>query len=155
MQDVSTLVTPARARFPRRAFAVAVLLLLLGAAIVWMGTIPREPVSDPELRSLRAEAAQASAAVARLESRVADMRSDLKTLDASNERMRSRLGKVSTGLWGSLDRLRASLREARGTAAGANQEAMAALERAENAARNLSVLEDRFEYHLRSDHGGG
>ncbi|HWL66308.1 MAG TPA: hypothetical protein VNP73_10080 [Actinomycetota bacterium] len=154
MQDVSTMVRPARARFPWRGLLMGALAVTAAAGIAW-AAVPRPASSDPDLTAVRTQAAAATEAVARLEAQVADLKADLRALDRSGDRTGARLGKATTALWGSLDRLRTSLKDQRGATSAANQEALAALERAESAARNLSVLEDRFEYHLRSDHGGG
>jgi hypothetical protein len=87
--------------------------------------------------------------------RLSAVKKDVAALQKDNTRMGARLERVTDSLWASLKNVRGLVAEARSGSNEALAEVGSALERAESAARNLSVLEDRFEYHLRTDHGGG
>lgn len=106
-------------------------------------------------RSATARALAAEEAVADLQRELNGVESRLDDLTADRKQLSGRLERVSTALWDSLRRLRGDV----AAAADGSKSALARVEDAaadaEGAARQLSVLEDRFEYHLRQDHGGG
>jgi chromosome segregation ATPase len=86
-----------------------------------------------------------------LESRVdalansfAEVRRDREHIDAKVKKLRE-----------ALNDLRSSLKDVRSSAGSAASDAGAALAEAQELARDLAVLEQRYEYHLRRYHGGG
>ena len=96
-------------------------------------------------------ATQALDEVDTLESRIdalassfAEVRRDRDRIDATVEKLRE-----------TLRDLRASLGNVRSSAGSAASDAGAALAEAQELARDLAVLEQRYEYHLRRYHGGG
>jgi methyl-accepting chemotaxis protein len=90
-------------------------------------------------------------AVDDLEVRLEGLEDDLDAAGKVGERV----DKVSERLWASLGKLRKSLEEVRSGAGEAAANADAALVRAEQAARDLALLGNRYDYHLRRYHGGG
>lgn len=117
-----------------------------------------DPAEKERLDDARTAAAEAMEAVDDLELRIEDLEDDLEEATDVTERVdkvSQRVGKVSERLWTSLAKLRASLDEVRAGAADAGATASSALARAEQAARDLAVLGNRYDYHLRRYHGGG
>ncbi|HEX2196678.1 MAG TPA: hypothetical protein VHJ76_07105 [Actinomycetota bacterium] len=110
-----------------------------------------DPAAKERLDDARESAAEAVAAVDDLEDRIAELEDDLD--DAG--RVSERVDRVTERLWDSLAKLRKSLDEAEAGASDASATAGAALGRAEQAARDLAVLGNRYDYHLRRYHGGG
>ena len=110
-----------------------------------------DPAAKERLDDAREAAAEAAAAVDDLEDRIAALEDDLD--DAAG--VKERVDRVAERLWGSLGKLRKSLDDVRSGASDAAATADAALSRAEQAARDLAVLGNRYDYHLRRYHGGG
>ncbi|MGH2729345.1 MAG: hypothetical protein ACRDJI_01925 [Actinomycetota bacterium] len=79
-----------------------------------------------------------------LASSFADVRRDDDRIDETVKKLRQ-----------TLRDLRASLKSVRSSAGSAASDAGAALAEAQELARDLAVLEQRYEYHLRRYHGGG
>ncbi len=139
-----------------RPLALLVAGLLLGACGVGsLGTDGASaPLADPRVD-------EALSSVALLEERIVELEEELDRRAAGQTKLRRRLDKVSKRLWGSLKGLREQLQGARAESSDASSEAAAAsgaageaLTRAEAAARDLTVLRDRFDYHLRQEGGG-
>jgi hypothetical protein len=107
----------------------------------------------------RAEADEALQAVdamkADLEALRADLEADAGRLRRQRERMTGRLDSVRERLWGALSSLRDTIAGLRHDSSAAVSEAASALDEARSAAKDLAVLESRYDYHLRRDHGGG
>lgn len=110
-----------------------------------------DPAAKERLDDARATADEALDAVAGLEARLEIAEADLEQAG----RVSKRVDEVSERLWASLAKLRRSLDEVRAEAGDAGADADAALGRAEQAARDLALLENRYDYHLRRYHGGG
>ncbi len=110
-----------------------------------------DPAAKERLDDARAAADEALEAVSVVEARIAGLEDDLD--DAA--RVSDRVDRVSERLWASLARLGKSLDDLRAGAGAAAASADAALARAEQAARDLAVLDNRYDYHLRRYHGGG
>ncbi|HEX2241156.1 MAG TPA: hypothetical protein VHJ82_08475 [Actinomycetota bacterium] len=128
-----------RALISARFQAIATVLLVAASAC---GTGAAE-----EAQASRRQAQAASEAVEDLTQRVADLESDLSSLDSRWER---RLDDALEDLKSVREKLRTSLA---GLREKTESTAMDALARAEEALRQLTVLEDRFEYHLRRSEG--
>ena len=126
-------------------------LLLFVALVIALPACARTeaPAPDDDAAAATAEA------LADLDERVATLEADLASLETARERAGNRLRKLSGRLKGALDRLRDSLAEVRATAGTSGDNAAAALATANSAARDLEVLEERYDYHLRRYHGGG
>lgn len=86
-------------------------------------------------------------AVAALEDEVAGLENRLDDARRKGAALSSRLDKATERLWESLGRVRASAGDAAGSASGA-------LSAAQSAAREIAVLTQRFDYHLRQTGGG-
>lgn len=111
----------------------------------------------------------AAAAVAALEARVADLEEQVEVGGSEDVRLSEQVASVGRKLERQVDSLRASMRDLRGAVGDARSGARSARERAETAAgraetalaraeelaRDLRVLEDRFNVHMRRHHGGG
>jgi len=142
------------ARVTIRYMYRAVALILVAAFA--FGACGDEPsgASQEELDEARAEAAAATEAVDRLEARIETLEDDVAAAADASEGFTMKLRTATKGLRDSLGNLRASLADVRSGVAGAADDAAAAAGQVGAVARDLSVLEDRFNFHLR-DHGGG
>ena len=116
-------------------------------------------VTPAALKQAQDDAAEALSAVEGLEEDLDEALSELEEARSeANEgadKVDKRLGYLSNRLKNAIDSLRASLADVRASASGAASEVDSALAKAEQAAKDLAVLESRFNYHLRRDHGGG
>jgi chromosome segregation ATPase len=101
------------------------------------------------------EASAASDRAEQLEMRLDDLSSQLDRASRARAKMVERLGALRERLWGSINSVRAGLGESRSASAAAAADAAEALSRAGKVARDLAVLEGRYDYHLRRYHGGG
>lgn len=157
IQDMSTLARrlPSPRRPVLKVMVAAGLLLVTGAAIGWAVNVQLVAADGRSVATVQAQAADANSAIDALTGRLASLKKDVAALQEGNDRTTERLGRVTDSLWASLRKVRGLVSDARAGSNDALAEAGSALQRAESAARNLSVLEDRFEYHLRADHGGG
>ena len=126
----------------------------IGAGSAWALTRPQTPAID-QARSAHVAADEARATATALSSRLDRLQEEIGRLELRYERFGRRLAAARADLRAALERLRSSLADARQTSRSAGSQAQDAIARVENAARQLSVLEDRFEYHLQRDHGGG
>lgn len=108
-------------------------------------------LKDEEARKLASDSMRA---VDLLEERAAELEAEIETLRSEKDDAAERLDTISGRLWSSLSKLRESLNEAKEGNAAALSEASSAAGQAASAARSLTILENRFEYHLRQ-HGGG
>lgn len=84
-----------------------------------------------------------------------DLEGEVTRLRRQRERMAGSLDVVRERLWGALSSLRDTIGGLRQDSSAAASEAASALDEARSAAKDLAVLESRFDYHLRRDHGGG
>jgi chromosome segregation ATPase len=90
-----------------------------------------------------------------LEKRMERVRVELEHAEDARSRMVARLATLRERLWASISSLRTGLGDARSMSGAAAAEADDALARAGQVARDLSVLQQRYDYHLRRYHGGG
>ena len=152
---MSSIARPLTRGFPIGLFLAAAVLVAGSSAGAWLWASRGSDAGVGTARSAAARAAAAEAAVDELSADVAVLTRRLNEAIAANDKLAGRLDRVSETLWASIRRLRGELAAAR----SGSKEALAGVEgavaEARSAARQLSVLEDRFEYHLRSDHGGG
>jgi hypothetical protein len=113
-------------------------------------------------QKLREEADRARAAAAEALDAVDSMRVELDALEdriarrgEERARVAGKLRKTREHLWRAVSGLRETISGLRDESSGAASEAASALAEAQSAAKTVAVLESRFEYHLRRDHGGG
>ena len=137
-----------------KAVPLVALLILSGCA---QGDAPG--VEAAGLEAAQEAAAEANEAVAELEERVAELESDLRSSADEADDVRSELGAklkdVRERVWASISDLRSSIEGVKGEAASAVSDATSALGQVAAALRELNVLEDRFDYHVNKQHGGG
>ena len=149
-------------RVPSAALVAAVGLALVASTGAWLWAragsdagLGAAQDARVDAAQAQADAAQAQAAVERLTDEVARLEKQVEALKANEAKGLAQIDRVKESLWEALGRLRVSTNEAAAGSEIAQANVQAALDEAASAARALSVLEDRFEYHLRSDHGGG
>lgn len=137
----------------KRAVALGVVSLIALGGLTSCGR--DEPAAAAEDRAARetAKAAQAeveelAAGLEDLESELDEVRTELDDVRADRKDTAARIERVAGRIWDSISSLRSALNDTEGLSA----EIDAALGEARAAARALSVLESRFEYHLRNDH---
>lgn len=139
----------------RAMYRMTALLLIL-PFIAACGTAEAlDPAAAKKLEQAQQSADRAEKAVAVLQTRVAELEGELRAAGNSAAGARKRLAQVSERLWSSLKKARTAAGEVRSTASGAAGSAASALATALQAAKELTVLKDRFDYHLVHDHGGG
>ena len=109
---------------------------------------------DEQLARATEQSEQALGRIGELEARLDELEGDLDSARAGNEDLTGRLDGVSGRLEKSIDKLRGSLDKLESSVAGAGADADDALGVAGEAARDISVLGNRLDYHLRN-HGGG
>ena len=132
---------------------VSVAVISAAGSWAWAQRSADDGVGAARTATERAVAAQA--AVADLSADVERLEQRLAAITRDGDRSAERLGRVKESLWASLGRVRSDLAAARSGSKEALASVGSAVAEAQAAARKLSVLEDRFEYHLRADHGGG
>lgn len=132
-------------RWMSRAAVALFLALFLGACAA--GETRQEP------------SAEMTEALTTLEDRITDLeaeiRSDLEAQEDDGAKLGDRLDRLTARLERSLERLRDALGDAKDGSAEAQEAAASALSTARSVASDLSVLEERYDYHLRRYHGGG
>ena len=136
-------------RTMKRALATLLLILALGACGDDSPT--GALLKDTEARELASDSMRA---VDLLEERAGELEAELEELRSGRSEAADRLETVTQRLWSSLSKVREALAEVKDGNAAAASEASSALSQASSAARSLTILENRFEYHLRQ-HGGG
>lgn len=90
-----------------------------------------------------------------IEARLDTVETDLSAASDERSQMEDRLEALSDKLDRALERLREAIEGVRAGSAEASDAAASALANAQAVASDLSVLEERYEYHLRRYHGGG
>lgn len=143
-----------------RSMMRAIALLLVASTLGACGDDgdigdPAAAASADQVRAAEEEASAAAAAVARLETRIEALEEQLDAAADAGSKAEKRLDHLAGRLKRSVEDLRASMREVRGVADGAAAEVSAALSKVSEVARKLTVLEDRFNFHLKKEHGGG
>ena len=129
-----------------RAIAIVAALAVLTAC----GSDAGADRTDPADAAARAQAAEALDRVASLTDRVERLGSELKARERAQPRM---VDGLETRMGVLAERLREALAAVRAAAESAGADADAAAAEIGGIARSLSVLKERFDYHLRN--GGG
>lgn len=128
---------------PLMARAALALLIALSFGACASADAPSEPSTET------------TQALSAIEDRVADLEADLLAAEDDRTKLDDRIAALGDKLDRSLERLREALAEARSGSSQAADSAASALATAQSVASDLSVLEERYEYHLRRYHGGG
>jgi hypothetical protein len=146
-------------RLPRRTASRRAGWAVAGCLVLAAAGCGREQIRDESARDTAGRALQAAAdlgdRVATLEAAVAEARHSLSAARTRARATAAEMRSLERRLRESLDGIRTNLETARSTVASASEDAAAALDHAAQSVRDLSVLEKRFEYHLRIYHGGG
>ena len=138
--------------------ATGALLLILAAAALFLSVWSRE--SSEAATEVAAEQAallaDARAEIDALEERAGLLEADLAEATAASrsDDLALRMEEVTARLWASVKKLRAALSESRSTGKAAASDAASAAANAGAALRELTILENRFEYHLRQEGSG-
>jgi chromosome segregation ATPase len=134
----------------------ALLVLAVLTAFVVAACGSEEPddsaALEEALTEARETAEEANEAVSDLETRVDDLVADLDRLDAQGRNFSDKFDRIHKDLRDSIANLRESLSGARSDASEARSTADSALGEVNASLERLSVLENRFDYHLRNDH---
>lgn len=109
---------------------------------------------DEALAAARQRAEDALQGLRELERRTGELEGELGDLRAEGDDLTSRLDALAAKLKRRTERLEASIADAKSSASSAAGEAGDALNTAGEAAREISILTNRLNYHLRN-HGGG
>jgi predicted nucleic acid-binding Zn-ribbon protein len=139
------------------ALAILVIVALAALGVTAWGSSRGSDVAAEAAQAAEAQADRLDAALAEIEAlqeRTRELETELAGIEESSGRAGSQLDRVSGRLWGSLDKLRRSVADAKSANSSAASDAASALANAGAALRDLAILENRFEYHLRQ-HGGG
>jgi len=144
---------------PMKAAALAVLVIvaLAGLVVTAWGSNRDSGVAAQAAQVARDQADRLDGALAQidaLQERTMELEAELAETEERSGRAGSQLERVSGRLWSSLDKLRRSVADAKSANSSASSDAATALANAGSALRDLAILENRFEYHLRQ-HGGG
>lgn len=131
-----------------RAIAIVAALAVLTACASDAGSAR----SDPADAAARAQAAEALDRVASLADRVERLGSEIQGQERAQRRI---VDRIETRLGVLAERLREALAAVRVAAESAGADADAAAAQIGGIAGNLSVLKERFDYHLRNSNGGG
>ena len=133
----------------------AVLLILAVAALV-LPACGREG-SDAATQAAAEQSRlldDARAEIAALEARALELEESLAAIEEEREDAGTRVDRVTERLMSSLAKVREALSETKAAGNSAAGDAASALANAGAALRDLTILENRFEYHLRQ-HGSG
>ena len=142
----------ARTRSPQARLLVG----LLGLALVAAAACGDGGESVDNARAAADSAIeQVEELTARIESLESELDDALNQAEKSDRALAGRLDGARGRLDKALDRLRKSTDAAAGAAETAAANSSSALAKAEEAARSLNVLQERYDYHLRRYHGGG
>ncbi|MDQ3645384.1 MAG: hypothetical protein M3345_00445 [Actinomycetota bacterium] len=128
----------------------------LVVAVVLVAPACGREASDAQTKAAAEQAQLLDETRAELEvltERTEELGSHLDELEAGREDAAAQLDRVSERLWASLAKVREAVSEAKSAGGAASSDADSALANASAALRDLTILENRFEYHL-SQHGG-
>lgn len=129
-------------------------MLAAVAALLLLPSCGDSDSSDAALAGARRDAAQALDEVDALGTRLDVVESDLTSARDDAAATSGRLDRLAKQLRGAIADLRESLSSAEESASGAQTNASEALDEAQSIAREVAVLSNRLDYHLRN-HGGG
>jgi uncharacterized protein YoxC len=139
----------------KRARGFVLVILALGT-LVLPACGPGEETDEAE-RAAAEQAERLDEALGEIEDlklRTQELEDELAVIEDDRQAKAADLDRVSERLWASLAKLRGALADAKASVDSASSEASSALANAGAAAREVTILENRFEYHLRQ-HGGG
>lgn len=109
-----------------------------------------DAATERDLAGARASAKEALARVERLEDRLTEVEAVLRSARSERAAVERLVRRRAERLGAAVTRLRSSLEELRAKGSAVAEDAARALATATAAARDISVLTRRFDYHLRS-----
>ena len=127
-------------------------LALLFVALTLVNCGRDAPETDGATTETIEAAADALEAVDELEAQTDELAADIADLRSDRKALAARVGKISGKLRAALADLKTSLRDIEDDVDGATATAGDALARIGGVARDLEVMENRFDYHLREGH---
>ena len=110
--------------------------------------------ADEALATAQRRADNALEGVSELEDRTGQLETELSGLRADGDDLTARLDALAAKLKERTEKLESSIAKAKGASSAAAGDAAGALGTASEAAREISILTNRLNYHLRN-HGGG
>ncbi len=137
-------------RAMQRAALVLMVAFLAAASFVACGS--SDDSTADEGADAQALAEEATELIHDLEVRTDDLAAELDRMDAERRRLADKFDRVHKDLRDAISNVRSSLSDATADAASARDTAQSALNELDAARKRLSVLENRFDYHLRNDH---
>lgn len=137
-------------RAMKRAAAILVLAVLAAVSLASCGP-SEEPADSGALEDAQQAADEANESVADLETRVEDLVAEIDRLAADGRSLSKKFERIHKDLRDSIANVRSSLSDASSDAQAARASADSALGEVEAALERMAVLENRFDYHLRSD----
>jgi chromosome segregation ATPase len=136
----------------RRGAAAVAILAVLGAC---GDAEALDPAVERRIEQALERAEDAEKSVAGLERRIENLSARLTAAEDARDELAAVLDAKTSRLRRAIRDARAAIDGARGSADSAAHEASSALAEARKAARDLSVLGQRYDYHLKRYHGGG
>lgn len=138
------------ARFHRAGRGAAALALVALALASCGGAETLGDAAQEQIDEAGSQATEALATVDSLTERVSVLEDELAGVTLERKRLSKRLDEMASALALQVERLEKKLAAANGSASAAAASAESALAAAREAARNLTVLEQRFDYHLKN-----
>lgn len=130
-------------------------LCLVALLFVACGDDTPAPASSEEVEAARAETAEIAELAEQLEQRVAELQAEIDHASTREEDLGTELERAVEKLTGSIDKLKSSLGRTRDSTSEAAAAAASAAAQIGEAVRRLTIIENRYDFHLRRYHGGG
>lgn len=146
---------PGEARVTIRSMVRACALLAVALSFISCGDGGSTAASAESVERAQAEAEAAATLAEDLRQQVDDLTAQIEAAETDTGDLGDRLDRSAAKLTKALDRLRERLGSNKDSIDSAAAQASAAAAEVAAAIRRLSVLEDRFDYHLKRYHGGG
>ncbi|MFN2593787.1 MAG: hypothetical protein ABR579_02720 [Actinomycetota bacterium] len=132
---------------------IAAVHRLVGISLVAVLLAACGDSSGTSLESVNKRAGEAAAAAASLRSEVAGLESQVAKATADKQKTIDHISALNRELHKAISRLNEATQAAKNAAKSASSSASSALADAQQAIRDLAILTQRFDYHLR--HSGG
>lgn len=137
--------------------AVGAVLLIAGSLALLLPACGSGEDTDASQEAAAAQSKLLDDALQQIEAlqqRTDELEAEMAAVADERDRAVGRVDRVRDRLWSALAKLREDISAAKASAGSASSAASSAAANAGAAVRDLTILENRFEYHLRR-HGGG